>query len=225
MPAIIFRNPEYHKASGIVYYDLNDHILGFGSTGNNFLIKIGDYPDYTNVLNPKTFKRERSANNIKRYSSGSGSVSNNYLNANLPLVNIPNWASTISIRFGNPTGATTYDVTTAYITASGGALEQAEYGEINAKPNAVRIYGAEICHTSASTGVVGSGATGWSSFIYLENLSIPMVRNPGPSGYTAKIGSTGVPANIHDWHFAFTISPLTLNSVPLMPLSCIVEYL
>jgi hypothetical protein len=225
MPALKFRIPEYSSASGILHTDLGADIVGFSSTGLNFRIQIGSYPDYTNILNPKTFKRTRSINNVKLYGSYSGTVLNDYLSANLILTKIPNWASTLSINFGNPTGATSYDITSAYITTSGEIAEVPEYGEVNAKPNSVRIYAAEICHPSSSTGVSGSGSTQWSSLVFLDLNTISLTRNPGPSGITAKVGSTGIPANTHDWYMALTISPLSLNTLPLMPLSCIVEYL
>jgi hypothetical protein len=225
MPNITFRIPEYNAASGIQYTDLGTDILGFAGTGINFRIKINSFPDNTNVLNPKTYRSKYSATNISRYSSGSGSITSQYLSANLPLQKIPNWSSTLNIRFGNATGATNYDVTSAVITASGAIYSIPEYGDINAKPNSVMLYAAEICHTSTSTGVVGSGVSSWSSFTAASTGYVSLVRNPGPSGSTAAVGSTGVPAKVHDWHIALTISPLSLNSIPLVPLSCIVEYL
>jgi len=225
MSNITFRIPEYDSVSGIRYTNLDTNLLGFAGTGINFRIKVRSFPDYTNVLNPKTFRRSSSANNITRYSSGSGFVTNDYLNSPLPLVNIPNWSSTLSIRFGNPTGVTAYDITSAVITASGATYSVPEYGDVNTKPNSTLIYSAEICHTSTSTGVIGSGVSSWSSFTAASTGFVSLVRNPGASGSTAKVGSTGVPSNIHDWHIALTITPLSLNSIPLIPLSCIIEYL
>jgi hypothetical protein len=225
MPNITFRIPEYDSVSGIKYTDLDTHLLGFAGTGINFRIKVNSFPDITNVLNPKTFKRTASANNVSFYSAGSGLVSNEYFNSPLTLTKIPNWSSTLNIRFGDPTGATSYDITSALVTASGASVVVPEYGDINTKPNSTTIYVAEICHTSTSTGVVGSGVSAWSLFVAASTGSASLVRNPGPSGLTAQVGSTGVPSNIHDWHIALTIKPLTLNSIPLIPLSCIVEYL
>lgn len=225
MPAIKFRIPNYDPTNGISHSNLGDYLLGFASTGINFKIRVGSYPDFTNTVNPRSYKRHGSVSNIIPFGSESGSVSNDYLNTNLSLLKIPNWSSTLNINFGDAAHPSTYDVTTAYITASGidGGLSD-EFGEFNTRPSSIRIYAAEICHPLTSTGIVGSGSTTWSSVIYLTDTAINLTRNPGPSGVTGRVGSTGIPSNTHDWYLALTISPLDINSIPIMPFSCIVEY-
>ena len=232
MPAIKFRIPLFNAASGILHEDLGTDVFGFAGTGANFKIKVGEYQDRTNILNSNSYKRHISANNVKPFGSTSGSISfDESKETQISLVRIPNSSSTMNINFGNATGATSYNVTSAYVTASGlDVLYYSNGGDVLAKPSSKRsdsvdIYMAEISHPSNSTGVIGSGSTSWSSLAYLANTSISLTTNPGPSGLYSKVGSTGIPSNTHDWYLALAIKPRDINSTPLMPFSCIIEYL
>ena len=106
MTAIRLRIPKYSSSEDVDHDDLGSYILGFASTGNNFKIKVNSFPDITNLLLPKSYKRVRSANNVKFISNQSGQATNENIDATLNIKNIPNWASTLNIRFGNPTGVT-----------------------------------------------------------------------------------------------------------------------
>jgi hypothetical protein len=226
MTAISFRIPKYSNSQDVDHDDLGSYILGFASTGTNFKIRVNSFQDITNLILPKSYKRVRSANNVKFTNVQSGLVTNDNIDSALNIKRIPNWAATLNIRFGSPTGVTNYDIVSALVTASGlPEAYLAGYGEESTKPNSVRIYAAEICHKNPSTGVLGSGSTNWSSFVYLSNSYLSLSKNPGPSGINAAVGGTGMVSNIHDWYLAISISPLDINSVPLMPLTCIIEYL
>lgn len=222
-PAIKFRIPKYSAVQNVDHFDLETHLLGFGSTREDFKIKVNGFPDYTNVVAAQSFKRIETATNIKYIHTNSGLVENVYINKPLNLLNIPNWSSTLNVNFG-ATGATVYDVTTAYLTASG-VYAPSIIGQESTKPNFARVYLAEICHLNPDTAIQGSGATSWSSLNYLANTSVTMSKNPGPSGLYGRVSGTGVLSNFHDWYFAVTVSPLSVSSVPIISLSCIVEYL
>lgn len=222
-PVITFRVPKYSNTENVEHTALDSHLIGFGSTREDFRIKVNSYADYTNIIDAQSFKRVDSANNVKFAHLNSGLVENPYLAKPLNLLNIPNWASTINVHFG-ATGATVYDVTTAYMTASG-INAPTIFGEANNKPNFARVYLAEICHFSTDHSIQGSGATIWSTLNYLTNTSLSMSKNPGPTGVYGNISGTGSLANFHDWYFALNISPLSVSSNALVSLSCIVEYL
>jgi hypothetical protein len=226
MPVIKFRTTEYEAVSGVKYYDLSPDSICFTSTGSSFGIQVSGYSDIANVSPLGSLKRKRSTTNVRRIpDSSSGVVKNDILNfVSLPITNIPNWSSTLSINFGEPASTGSYNITSAKFVASGLDVNPYVYPE-SQKSNVVRINAFEICHTSASTGVAGSGSTSWTSFYHLSKNSLNLTRNPGPSGAYALVGSTGIPSNQHDWHIGMCIEPTDINVAPFIILACIIEYL
>ena len=228
MSAISFRIPKYSDSEDIEYSFLGANFLGFSSTGSNFKIRVGYYPDYTDVVSVVSQKKIDSVSNIKPTHSNSGLVQNERVDENLSLLKIPNWCSTLNISFGDPSDPTQYDISNAFITTSGLFISgEPSFGivEESKKANSIRFWTAEICHKNPSQTEIGSGSASWSTFVYRSNEYFSLSKNPGPSGLYASVGGTGMLSNVHDWHLALTLSPLDVNSVPIMPITCIIEYI
>lgn len=223
MSTITFRTTDYDSVSGIRYTNLSPDVLAFASTGSNLAIKVNSYSDILNVCPQGSIKRTRSSTNVKRTAIDAGDVKNDIIDfQNLPLKHVPNWASSVSIRFGGPSATGSFNITDAKLAASGVAT--LTFSESPATGR-IEINAFEICHTSTSTGIAGSGSTNWSTFKHQSKDYLPLTRNPGPSGIYAAVGSTGVPSNQHDWHIGLCIRPLEINVNPFMGLACIIEYL
>lgn len=223
MSTITFRTTDYDSVSGIRYTNLSPDVLAFASTGSNLAIKVNSYSDILNVCPQGSIKRTRSSTNVKRTAIDAGDVKNDLIDfQNLPLKHVPNWASSVSIRFGGPSATGSFDITAAKLAASGVTI--LTFSESPATGR-IEINAFEICHTSTSTGIAGSGSTNWSTFKHQSKDYLSLTRNPGPSGIYAAVGSTGVPSNQHDWHIGLCIRPLEINVNPFMGLACIIEYL
>ena len=223
MSTITFKPTDYNATSGIVYTDLSPNVLAFASTGLNLAIRVSGYSDILNVCPRGSIKRIRSSTNIKRTDFDVGTVSNDIIKfQSLPLKQVPNWASSVSIRFGGPSSTGSFDITDAKLAASGGVLKGLFEAQATGR---IEINAFEICHTSTSTGIAGSGSNNWVAFKHQSKDYLSLVRNPGPSGLYAAVGSTGVPSNQHDWHVGLCIRPLEINVNPFMGLACIIEYI
>jgi len=226
MPAIKFRTTDYSAVSGISYSELSPNAISFFGDRKDLSIQVNTYSEIANVVDANSLKRIKSTTNVKRINNSSGLVLNDYLNyLELPLNKIPNWASTISINFGDASGVSAFDVTSAKVTASGAGLYLSPFEESLAT-GAIEINLFEICHTDPSTSAVGSGSSAWSFVDHQSKATtFSLTRNPGPSGVYAKIGSTGIPSKVHDWHLGMCVRPKQINTTPFIAFSCIVEYL
>jgi len=226
MPAIKFRFSEYDSVSGIKYTNIAPNILGFFGDREDLSIKANTYSDIANIIDAISLKRVFSDSNIKRTTNESGLVFSDLIkNQELSINNIPNWLSTININFGDTSSATAFDVTSAKVTASGAGILHPVIKESESS-GVIQIHLFEMCHTNPNSSLAGSGSTSWS---YLEHQTkssnFSLTRNPGPSGYYAAIGSTGVPSKEHDWHIGMCVKPTNINIAPFMSFTCIIEYI
>ena len=220
--AIKFRTPSYHAVSGISYSDINDKTLVFAGPGPNYKIRVGEYQANTFLSSSYDYKFHSKVNNVQRDTSTKAILSNNQqIDQSLTLNLVPNWAATLNIQFGNATGVTLYNVTSALVAVSGAGVWNKE----STKESSVSISLTELCHVSTGYDATGSGTHVWSDILYKTNTFISLVKNPGPSGLFGGVASTGAWKNTHDWHLGVSLSPQDINNAPFMSLSCIIEYL
>lgn len=209
-----------YDGSVIVYRDLDGHQIGFGSTGTNNLIRVNTQQDRTYLIDNLSGKFYKLINNTKKTDSGKAVVYNDYTkDEEYTLTEIPNRAAVLNIRFGDASGSTNYNVTRAFLTASGLQAVKETRSDKN------YIYVAEICHPNVAFGGVGSGSTTWSTLASNFNLFLNLSKNPGPSGINGNVSSSGSPQKVHDWHLAIAVEPLDIVNAPYITLSCIIEYI
>jgi len=209
------------NGSSITYNNFDGYDIGFGSTGNNNLIRVGTPQDRTYLIDVFSSKFYRNINNIQKTDFSKAIIYNDTVkDLESPLTEIPNWCAVLNINFGDPSGVTNYNVTSAKLTASGvGNKIQ------TVSSDSVNIHVAEICNTGINFNGVGSGSANWATLSNKLNAFLELSKNPGPSGINGNISSSGSPQKIHDWHIAISVEPKYPSNAPYMSISCIIEYI
>jgi hypothetical protein len=187
--------------------DLAGSGLGFYGGGFGESVAVGQAQDKTFVTNSTGTSQGVEAWNVKYANSGSGLVGRG--STAIPLKAIPNWQSTLNIRFSNASAVRTQNIK-AYI-----------YDRVlpTSPASGVTTYLAEIVHpvtVQDSGSPTGSGSTAWEVFT-TANQATPTQREPVT--LTSSPGSGGLrPSGSnttdvrHDWYLALSASPDGIGS-------------
>lgn len=194
--------------------DLNivtsQYSLGFLGVGS--VLQPGEWNETTYLVSNAAEQPEIQCKNIKYAADGSAYLRG--MTDPLALVDIPNYESTLNIRFKNPS-----DVTVPVARLRFYDREKT----VDDPPQGLDIKVAEIVHSSyLQSGASGRGSKTWKSAGNGEWVTLS--RSPGPSGITA--GGYGYSdEDTHDWYLALSVSPKVLGSRTSVGMQVYLEYL
>lgn len=193
--------------------DLAGSGLGFyGSGGFGSSVAVGEYQGSTYATDGTGANQGPQANNVKWTHANSGELSGG---TNLNLQNIPNYQSTLNIRFTHGSSVKVQNVEARIY----------DRNNINAAATGVTTKVAEIIHPDTSQAVTGSGDSSWYTPAG-SAVTVPLAQSPGTSGEYAGDGSSSVYEDVrHDWYLGLSASPNSIGSKTDYGLYVSLEYL
>jgi hypothetical protein len=201
----------------IDFYVDNFHLLNTGGSGIGFYgssfgssVGVGNYQNTTFITDSNGAIQGEQINNIQWTHPNSGSINGA---ASVELTKIPNYLSTLNLRFSHSTA----------VNAQNAKLRIYDRSNINNNPSGVTCKVAEIVHPDTVQNNNGSGDTTWLT-PRGSAIIVDMAQSPGLSGMYAGGGSAGVLGTQHDWYAAIAVSPDSVGS-KLFALYFELEYL
>jgi hypothetical protein len=187
--------------------------LGFyGSTGFGASVPVGEWQGTTYVTDGNGVTQGPQANNVKWTHANSGTVGGG---PNLSLQKIPNYQSTVNVRFTHGSSVKVQNVEARIY----------DRNNINVGASGVTSKVAEIIHPDPSQAVTGSGDAAWITPAG-SGVTVPMAQSPGTSGlYAGGGGVSEYQDTRHDWYLAISASPTTIGSKTQYGLYVSLEYL
>jgi hypothetical protein len=194
-----------------VINDLAGSGLGFyGAAGFGASVQVGAWQDKTFITNSVGTTLGPEAMNIKFTHPSSGIIGQT--GSGLALTQIPNWQSTLNVRFTSPTAVKTQNV----------QLRIYDRTDINSAASGVTTKVAEVAHPDIIQGNSGSGSTTWQTPAGSGTI-MTLTSSPGVSGLRPNGPNTT--ATQHDWYLAISASPDSIGSKTLYGLYVSLEYL
>ena len=181
--------------------------LGFYGGGFGESVPVGQVQDKTFITNSTGTNQGPEAWNVKYANAGSGLVGRG--TSAIPLRAIPNWQSSLNVRFTADSAVKTQNVK-AYIYDRVLPITPA---------SGVTPYLAEIIHpvtVQDSGNPTGSGSTAWEVFTTANQATpaqrepVTLTASPGISGLRPSGANTT--AARHDWYLALSASPDGIGS-------------
>jgi len=166
----------------------------FGPDGFGDPLSLNEFNGRTFVTNTGGSIAYEECDNCRRISS-SGVIIGQIGNG-INLQNLPNYLSTINLRFTHPQDVL---VQNARLIAFDGT-------DPDVAPTGIDVYGAEIIHTSRLQSVTGTGDTVWTK-MEGTSQSLTLVDSPGISGISP-FGPATTDTR-HDWYVALSVCPTT----------------
>lgn len=193
--------------------DLSGSGLGFfGASGFGASVPVGSWQGTTYVTDGNGVTQGPQASNVKWIHANSGEVAGS---VDLLLTWIPNYQSSLNIRFTHATPVKTQNV----------VLRIYDRNNINVGASGVTTKVAEIIHPNTSQAAGGSGDSSWHTPAG-SGVTVPLAQSPGESGLYAGNGSTSVyQDDRHDWYVAISASPNSIGSKTQYGLYVSLEYL
>lgn len=187
----------------------------FGSGGFGTSVAVGSYQDTTYVSNGAGVAIGPQCNNVKFVHSASGQVQGGTI---LSLLSIPNYQSTLNIRFTNDTAVKVQNATVAIYDRT----------NTNNAASGVTTAVCALIHPDTNQTATGSGSSTWefpsgSSVCYLSRYSNGVAFSPGPSGYGINGGQST--STQHDFYLCVSQSPNSIGAKTLNGLYAALEYL
>lgn len=184
--------------------NLNGSGLGFYGTGGfGTSVSVGSYQSRTYITNSAGTAQGPEACNVIWTHANSGILGQS--GPSLNLLNIPNYQSTVNIRF-------TYD---SAVQVQNARIKVYDRVSTAASASGVTQKVAEVIHPETSQGVTGSGDTAWTTFAPTDSgtVSMGLANSPGISGIYAGNGSSSArPDTRHDWYVLMSASPDSIGS-------------
>lgn len=175
------------SASGIGFYG--------SSFGNS--VAVGEYQQTTYITNAAGTTQGAQINNVKYLNPSSGYC--NSQTSGTHLLNIPNYLSTLNIRFTHTTAVKTQNW----------AVRIYDRNSINNNPSGVTAKLAQIIHPNLLQDTTGSGDSTWTN-IYGSGSILNLDCSPGMSGlYTGGVNTSDLR---HDQYLAISCSPDSIGS-------------
>jgi hypothetical protein len=192
--------------------DLAGSGLGFfGDSGFGASVQVGQWQGRTFITNGNGTVQGPECDNCK-YLSSTGVILGQ-TGSGITLNKVPNYLSTLNVRFTNDTAVRTqnvqlriYDRTTPSAPASG-----------------VTTAVAEIAHTDTAQTATGSGSSTWYMFPATGAPAMTLTASPGTSGLRPSGSSTT--DTRHDWYLALSSSPDSIGSKTQYGLYVSLEFL
>jgi len=193
----------------------------FGDSGFGQSVNVGSYQGTTYVSDGGGTIQGAQGKNIKWFDAGSGIIGS--ATSGVGLQNIPNYQSTLQIRFTHGTK----------VKAQNAEMRIYDRSSLNDAAVGVTTKVAEIIHTSPTVDAVskyaslGSGDSEWITPAG-SAIVVSFASSPGISGLYAANGTTFAstrPDTRHDWHAAISASPDSIGGKTGYGLYFSLEYL
>lgn len=188
--------------------------LGFyGSSGFGGAVQVGDFNSHTYITDPNGVIQGAEAMNVKWLSSGSGILGQ--VSSGVALLNIPNYQSTLMIKFTNTTA----------VQVENAEVRIYDRSNIANPASGVTCKVCEIIHPSILQSETGSGDATWISAAG-DDVVVPLANSPGVSGLYAGDGSSSTRTDLeHSWFLGISASPDSVGSKTQFGLYFSCEYL
>lgn len=201
----------FHAGEGFTISELNGSGLGFfGTSGFGASVPVGEYQGTTFITDGNGITQGPQADNVKYLNAGSGIL--NAGASGIGLKRIPNYQSTLNIRFTHGTAVKTQNA----------ELRIYDRTSINNPPSGVVCKVAEIIHPSNLQTVTGSGDSQWITPAG-SAVVVDMVDSPGMSGQRPNGANTT--STRHDWFAILSAMPDSIGSKNKFGLYFACEYL
>jgi len=194
--------------------NMNGSGLGFfGNGGAYSSVRINEYQDRTFVSNANGTTVGAEIDNVK-YINPTGAIISRggTADATLWIKNIPNYKSTLNIRFTDGNSVRTQNA----------KVQIYDRSDINTGPVGVICQACEVVHPETSQSVTGSGSSEWVSCSG-SSPYLTLSNSPGLSGLSPSGSNTY--STTHDWYLCVSASPTGIGSHTSFGLYFYVEYL
>ena len=169
--------------------------LGFyGFAGFGSPLSLNETNGRTFVADTTGATAKEECDNCRR-SSASGVIVGQ-VGSGISLLNLPNYLTTINLRFTHPTAVL---IQNARLVAFDGTT-------LATAPTGLSVYGAETIHTSRLQTDTGTGDSVWT-LMQGSGLQLDLVASPGTSGISP-LGPATTDTR-HDWYVALSAIPTT----------------
>ncbi len=175
-----------------VKIEIGEALGFFGPDGFGDPLSLNEYNGRTFITTVTGSTAYEECDNCKRISSSSVIVGQT--GSGINIRNLPNYLSTINLRFTHPEAVL---VQNARLIAFDGTDQ-------DVAPVGLDVYGAEIIHTSRLQSVTGTGDTVWS-LLAGSGQQLNLVDSPGISGLSP-LGPATISTR-HDWYVALSVTP------------------
>jgi hypothetical protein len=185
-------------------------IAFFGDAGFGRSVQVGSWQGTTYVSDDSGVEQGAQLNNVKYLSANSGIVNGT---TTLNVLNIPNYQSTVKIRFSNDSEVSTANsILTIYDRTS-----------TSNAPSGVTCNVYECLNPQTSQAVEGSGLTTWTECA--GSTTLHLADSPGISGNFAGsgLGSTHLDT-VHDYFCCLSCSPDSVGSKDKFAMAISLEY-
>ena len=172
--------------------DSNYKLGFFGTGGGGRYLQIDEWQGTSYLVNSSE-QGEVQINNGKFYND-TYVISDDADMDPILLTNLPNYQSTLNIRFVNSTEVRVYNA----------QIRMYDGDDIDNEPVAVRARIAEIIHPGGSQSVTSRHTSEWQSAG--SGQIIELSRSPGQGGIYAGIWGFKK-STVHDWYLAISVSP------------------
>lgn len=181
--------------------NLNGSGIGFFGNGGAFAsVRINEYQDRTFVCDANGTAVGAEIDNVKYVNSTGALISRGgTTDATLWIKNIPNYKSTLNIRFEH----------TSNVRTQNAKVQIYDRSNINNGPSGVICQVAEVVHPETSQAIEGSGSASWTACSG-SSPYVSLIASPGISGLRPSGSSTS--AMQHDWYVCMSATPTGIGS-------------
>jgi hypothetical protein len=177
--------------------NLSNSGLIFNGTSQGASVAVGSYNDTTWIGSADGTSFAQQINNVKYINSASGAC--NSATSGLHLLKIPNYLSTLEIRFNHSSAVKTQNwICRAY-----------DRNNINSPMSGTTVQACQIIHSNTAQDLTGSGGTTWTQ-IYGSGSVLNIASSPCVSSlYPGGVNGTSVE---HSVYLALSLSPDSIGS-------------
>ena len=186
----------FNAGEGFNINNLSGSGLAFMGSSFGQSVNVNSYQDTTWITNSAGTAQGPQVDNVKWTHASSGSINGA---ASVLLTQIPNYLSTLNIRFNHSSAIKTQNV----------KLRIFDRSNINNNPSGVTCKVAEVVHPDTAQTNNGSGNSTWTT-VYGSAVVLTLTSSPGQSGYRPN-GSNTQDMN-HDWYTILSASPDSIGS-------------
>ena len=190
--------------------------LGFYGNGFGTSVQVNSFQERTFVTDSSGVTQGHEAKNVKWTAAGSAILGQETpgSSTSIPVTGIPNYLSTLNIRFTHPTTS---------VRTQNAKVIIYDRNSIANKASGVSTFAYEVVHPSPFQSVSGSGSGSWTN-VTETGTYLPLRNNPGTSGLNP-VGNTTGSGTRHDWYVALSASPTGIGSKTQYGLYVSLEYL
>lgn len=199
----------FFAGSELAISNLSGSGLGFYGSSFGSSVQVGSYQDTTWITDSNGTIQGPQSDNVKWTHPSSGSINGA---ASVNLNQIPNYLSTLNIRFTH----------TSAVKTQNAKLRIFDRSNINNNPSGVTCKVAEIVHPDTTQTATGSGSSSWTTVAGSGSV-LSLTASPGQSGYRPNGANTT--DMTHDWYVCISPSPDTIGSKTMFGLYIELEYL